>query len=67
MENILPDYGKNYKKFNSNFGFVNREEIATTLQAFSHWTHEHTNQYMIVVDLQVSWIKFESLVDKKFC
>jgi myosin-heavy-chain kinase len=41
-----------YKKFSNNAGFVNYDDPAITLQAFSHWTHESTNGDMIVVDLQ---------------
>ncbi|CAF1194625.1 unnamed protein product [Adineta ricciae] len=41
-----------YKKFSNNAGYVNHEDPAVTLQAFSHWTYERTNGNMIVVDLQ---------------
>jgi hypothetical protein len=41
-----------YKKFSNNAGFVNFDDPALTLQAFSHWTYERTNGNMIVVDLQ---------------
>lgn len=41
-----------YKKFSNNAGFVNYDDPALTLQAFSHWTYERTNGNMIVVDLQ---------------
>ncbi|CAF1091974.1 unnamed protein product [Adineta steineri] len=41
-----------YKKFSNNIGYVNYQDPALTLQAFSHWTYERTNGEMIVVDLQ---------------
>ena len=46
-----------YKKFSNNAGFVNYDDPATMLQAFSHWTYEYTNGEMIVVDLQGIVIK----------
>ena len=41
-----------YTKYNSNNGFVNKDEYAASLNAFSHWTHQATNGYLMVVDLQ---------------
>ena len=41
-----------YKKFSNNAGFVDYNDPSWTLQAFSHWTYEHTNGDMMVVDLQ---------------
>jgi hypothetical protein len=41
-----------YKKFSNNAGYVNYDDPALTLQAFSHWTYERTNGNMLVVDLQ---------------
>ncbi|UJR38571.1 hypothetical protein I4U23_031237 [Adineta vaga] len=41
-----------YKKFSNNVGYVNQDDPALTLQAFSHWTYERTNGNMMVVDLQ---------------
>ena len=41
-----------YVKYNSNSGFVNKDEYAATLNAFSHWTYQVTNHYLMVVDLQ---------------
>jgi hypothetical protein len=41
-----------YKKFSNNAGYVNIDDPALTLQAFSHWTYERTNGDMLVVDLQ---------------
>ncbi|UJR38572.1 hypothetical protein I4U23_031238 [Adineta vaga] len=41
-----------YKKFSNNAGYVNQDNPALTLQAFSHWTYERTNGNMMVVDLQ---------------
>lgn len=46
-----------YKKFSNNTGFVNYDDPATMLQAFSHWTYEYTNGEIIVVDLQGIVIK----------
>ncbi|CAG0909496.1 unnamed protein product, partial [Darwinula stevensoni] len=50
IEDIFPKY--EFKKFNSNFGFVNRVDFTSTLNAFSHWTYDHTQHYLMVVDLQ---------------
>ncbi len=52
MEDIFPDYNGKFVKYNSNFGFVNHGEFASTLNAFSHWTYEYTQRYLMVVDLQ---------------
>ncbi|CAF1402261.1 unnamed protein product [Rotaria sordida] len=41
-----------YKKYSNNAGFVEHSDPAFTLQAFSHWTHDHTDGNMMVVDLQ---------------
>ena len=41
-----------YIKYNSNNGFVNKDEYTSSLNAFSHWTHQITNGYLMVVDLQ---------------
>ena len=41
-----------YKKFSNNAGYINLDDPAYTLQAFSHWTYKRTNGIMIVVDLQ---------------
>ena len=57
LEDILPDYS--FTKYSSNFGFVNKSDSAPTLDAFSHWTYEHTSKYLIVVDLQVDIIKLQ--------
>ena len=41
-----------YVKYNSNNGFVNKDEYAASLNAFSHWTYQVTDCYLMVVDLQ---------------
>lgn len=41
-----------YKKYSNNAGFVDLNDPSYTLQAFSHWTHEHTNGNIMVIDLQ---------------
>ena len=41
-----------YVKYNSNNGFVNKDEYAASLNAFSHWTYQVTDHYLMVVDLQ---------------
>ena len=41
-----------YIKYNSNNGFVNKDEYTSSLNAFSHWTYQITNGYLMVVDLQ---------------
>ena len=51
MEEIFPEYRK-FNKYNSNFGYVNKDEFASTLNAFSHWTYDQTGHYLMVVDLQ---------------
>ena len=55
MEDIFPNYDKQFVKFNNNFGGVNMTEFASTLNAFSHWTYDYSNCYFMVVDLQVSY------------
>jgi len=50
-EPLLPDYAK-FTKWNSNLGYLNREEPQPLLQAFSHWTYEATDRFLMVVDLQ---------------
>ena len=42
-----------YRKFNSNNGFVS-EERRRTPAAFSHFSFEHSNRELMVVDIQVS-------------
>ena len=39
-------------KFNSNGGMVNEEKYTSTLDAFSHWTYQATNEYLLISDLQ---------------
>ena len=51
VEDILPDY-KNFQKWNTNAGYVNEELYSTTLDAFCHWTHDFTEGFLVVVDLQ---------------
>ena len=41
-----------YVKYNSNCGFVNKDVYAASLNAFSHWTYQVTDGYLMVVDLQ---------------
>jgi hypothetical protein len=41
-----------FKKWSNNQGYVNTSEYAHLLNAFSHWTYEFTNEYLIVTDLQ---------------
>ena len=41
-----------YVKYNSNCGFVNKDDYAASLNAFSHWTYQETDGYLMVVDLQ---------------
>ncbi len=45
-----------YKKFNNNNGYVSDENYHQILNAFSHWTYQYTDGFMMVVDLQgVIW------------
>lgn len=53
-----------YVKYNSNHGFVNKNEYAATLNAFSHWTYQETDGYLMVVDLQ--GVKHNTRVGFKF-
>ena len=39
-------------KWNNNGGLVNEDMYACTLNAFSHWTYQFTNEYLMVSDLQ---------------
>jgi hypothetical protein len=41
-----------YKKYSNNAGFVDYEDPAFSLQAFSHWTHQRTDGNLMIVDLQ---------------
>ena len=41
-----------FKKWSNNAGYVNNNEYAHLLNAFSHWTYEYTNEYLMVTDLQ---------------
>jgi len=34
-------------------GYINRKQLADTLDAFCHWTYQATNEYLMVVDIQV--------------
>lgn len=51
LETLLPDY-ENFKKWNTNCGYVNEKDYSATLDAFCHWTYDFTNGYLVVVDLQ---------------
>ena len=41
-----------YRKFNNNSGYVSHDE-RNTPQAFSHYTYEHSNRQLLLVDIQV--------------
>lgn len=41
-----------FKKWTNNAGAINELSIAYLLHAFSHWTYEVTNSYLMVTDLQ---------------
>ena len=51
VEELLPDYER-FQKWNTNAGYVNEEKYSSTLDAFSHWTHDFTDGYLLVCDLQ---------------
>jgi hypothetical protein len=34
-------------------GYVNADKFEPTVHAFSHWTYDATNGYLLVVDIQV--------------
>lgn len=52
IEVLLPDYKKKFKKWNNNAGYVSDKIFSSTLDAFSHWTYDITDGFLIVVDLQ---------------
>ena len=39
-------------KYNNNGEYVNEEKYTCTLNAFSHWSYQSTNEYLLVADLQ---------------
>ena len=41
-----------FDKWTSNHGTLNEEIYSNTLDAFSHWSYQATNEYLIVTDLQ---------------
>ena len=41
-----------FKKWSNNEGYVNINDYAHLLNAFSHWTFDITDEYLIVTDLQ---------------
>ena len=41
-----------FKKWSNNEGFVNMNEYTDLLNAFSHWSYQFTDEYLIVTDLQ---------------
>lgn len=41
-----------YRKYNNNSGYVSHDE-RNTPQAFSHFTYEHSNHQILIVDIQV--------------
>lgn len=41
-----------YKKFNNNAGYVNSEAARNTPQAFSHFSLVHSNQELVIIDIQ---------------
>jgi hypothetical protein len=51
VEPLLHDYKAKFKKWNNNCGFVIAKN-SPTLDAFSHWTHDITDGFLMVVDLQ---------------
>ena len=42
----------NFAKWSNNLGYVNESEYSHTLDAFSHWSYQSTNEYLLVADLQ---------------
>ena len=43
---------RSFVKWSNNLGSTNTEDYETVLDAFSHFTYEFTNGFLIVVDLQ---------------
>ena len=52
IEDILPDYGGNFQKWNGNCGFVNEDNYSEVLNTFSHRTYIITKGFLMIVDLQ---------------
>ena len=52
VELLLPEYQHKFKKWNNNAGYVSDKIYSSTLDAFSHWTYDVTEGFLIVVDLQ---------------
>ena len=52
VEVLLTDYKESFKKWNSNAGYVSDKIYSSTLDAFSHWTYDITDGFLVVVDLQ---------------
>eukprot|EP01006_Ploeotia_vitrea_P038375 TRINITY_DN66228_c9_g9_i1.p1 TRINITY_DN66228_c9_g9~~TRINITY_DN66228_c9_g9_i1.p1 ORF type:complete len:279 (+),score=26.83 TRINITY_DN66228_c9_g9_i1:29-865(+) len=48
---VEPYISGDYKKYNNNFGYVSHEG-RNTPQAFSHFSYEHSNHRMLIVDVQ---------------
>ncbi|KAF2072953.1 hypothetical protein CYY_005746, partial [Polysphondylium violaceum] len=40
-----------YRKYNNNSGFVSNDE-RNTPQSFSHFTYEHSNHHLLIIDIQ---------------
>jgi hypothetical protein len=47
---IEPKFSAEFKRFNVNKGVI--KEYHSTLEAFAHFTYEHTGGYLVVYDLQ---------------
>ena len=52
IEVLLPSYQENFRKWNNNWCYVNKEYFSNLLDAFSHWTYVITEGCLIVVHLQ---------------
>ena len=48
-----------FVKWNNNSSYVNQEDYSATVNAFAHWTHQITNEYLTVTDLQ-GFVKSET-------
>ena len=52
VETLIPEYKNGFVKWNNNTGRVSRKVYSPLLDAFSHWTYDVTNGFLLIVDIQ---------------
>lgn len=53
VEVFLPDYKENQKKWSNNIAWRNDNQVySSTLDAFSHWTYDITDGFLMIADFQ---------------